>query len=88
MDHADAVALFLAERYVLGELDEEDAEAFEAHMFGCPICTEQVRLGFELLEETRERARRRPTPVIEARSQRRCFCRTFPRRRKPPKHRR
>jgi anti-sigma factor RsiW len=34
----------LAERYVAGQLDEAQQEAFEQHFFQCPRCTEDVGL--------------------------------------------
>jgi hypothetical protein len=40
MDHEDAVNTYAAEGYLLGDLEETDAKAFEAHMFDCPVCAE------------------------------------------------
>ena len=85
MDHADAVALCLAKHYVLGELQEEDAEAFEAHMFGCALCAEQVRLGFEFLEGAGDRVWRQTAQTIEGDTKSR-RCRTFPKRQKRTKY--
>jgi hypothetical protein len=41
----DLVPLYLA-----GKLTEDEAEAFEAHYFGCPRCREDVRAGAALRE--------------------------------------
>ena len=41
----DLVPLYLA-----GQLADEEAEAFEAHYFGCPQCREDVRAGAALRE--------------------------------------
>jgi hypothetical protein len=49
MDHDDAVKLFAVERYVLGEFGQDEAKAFEEHMFGCSECAEQIRLEIEFL---------------------------------------
>jgi len=38
----------LAELYLAGRLPEEEAEAFEAHYFGCETCREDVERGSEI----------------------------------------
>jgi anti-sigma factor RsiW len=84
MDHEDAVTTYAAERYLLGELEEADAESFEAHMFDCPVCAEQVRLGIELFNEARGNVKDDPHRLDKAIAlARKRFCRTFPARRKP-----
>jgi hypothetical protein len=45
MTHDEAVATMAAERYQLGELDDAERDAFEAHFFDCEPCAEDVRLG-------------------------------------------
>jgi hypothetical protein len=52
----------IAERYFLGELDDAQAEAFEAHYFECPSCAEYVRETQMLLEGGRQVVRT-PGPV-------------------------
>jgi len=42
MDHAEATRLDAVERYLLGELDAHDSDAFEEHFFDCPECAEGV----------------------------------------------
>jgi anti-sigma factor RsiW len=84
MDHEDAVNTYAAERYLLGELEEADADSFEAHMFDCRVCAEQVRLGIELFNELRKSLKNGEHRLDNATaSGRRRFCRTFPGRRKP-----
>jgi len=43
VDHQSAVEQNLTERYLLGELEDADATAFEAHFFECPFCAEDIR---------------------------------------------
>jgi hypothetical protein len=62
----------LVSRYVAGQLSEPEAEALEAHYFGCEKCWQAVRAATEIrasflapagttsLSEFRERRRRRP----------------------------
>lgn len=47
---SDAGQRDLVPLYLAGKLTEEDAEAFEAHYFGCPTCREDVRAGAALRE--------------------------------------
>jgi len=83
MDHNDAVNSYAAESYLLGELDETEAEAFETHMFECPACAEQVKLGMELLDEAYKMLNNSERRMNSATAfTRRRFCR-HPRRRKP-----
>src|SRR5437879_1573120 len=69
MDHTQATEGHVAERYLLGELPSDEAEAFERHYFACAECAEAVEGGSEfianaravLAEEGRE-ARHAPAP--------------------------
>jgi hypothetical protein len=45
------------DRYLLGELSEQERDQWEAHAFECATCAEEVRLGAALIEGAR-RARR------------------------------
>jgi anti-sigma factor RsiW len=88
MDHTHAVRSFAAERYVLGEMEENEAEAFEAHMFSCPDCAEYVRLGFEFRQQARRVVKQKEeTSETPSGREHARFCRTFPERRKRPKRR-
>jgi putative zinc finger protein len=49
MDHQRAVNNMMAERYLLGELGPQEHDAFEAHLFECSECFEQVRAGMEFV---------------------------------------
>jgi anti-sigma factor RsiW len=50
MDHEDAMRTNAAEGYLLEDLDLAEREAFEAHMFGCVVCAEQVKFFASLRE--------------------------------------
>jgi anti-sigma factor RsiW len=47
MDHDEAISTHAATRYVLGEMDDKERDAFEDHMFACPECAKQVILHAE-----------------------------------------
>jgi Putative zinc-finger len=53
MDHAEAMRLEATERYLLGELDEAQRDAFEAHFFECRECAESVRAGAAFVAASR-----------------------------------
>lgn len=80
MDHKDAVERYAAEEYLLGELGENEAEEFEAHMFECSVCAEQVRLGVKLLSKARRSLKGEQQIDSAVLLAQRRFCRTFPRR--------
>jgi hypothetical protein len=43
MDHLRAVTTLATERYILGEMTDEERESFEEHYFSCPECADDVR---------------------------------------------
>ncbi len=43
MDHQGAIQTMAAQRYLLGELELSEQEAFEAHYFDCRHCAAEVR---------------------------------------------
>ena len=43
MEHDQAIASMLAEKYILGELRDDDREQFEEHFFNCAECAQDVR---------------------------------------------
>jgi hypothetical protein len=49
MDHTEATAEQLVERYVLDELDDEKAERFEEHYFECADCANDLRAAVTLM---------------------------------------
>lgn len=44
MTHDAALRDMMTERYVLGELDPEARDAYEAHLFECEVCAEDLRM--------------------------------------------
>lgn len=53
MNHDEATRTNAAAGYFLNDLGEADKEAFEAHMFDCTICADEVRVIGELWESLR-----------------------------------
>lgn len=53
MDHAEAVRSQAADKYLLGELSDNEAEEFERHYFSCPECTSDVETGTVFVENAR-----------------------------------
>src|SRR5690349_22727564 len=53
IDHQDAVKSLMAERYLLGELNASEREAYEEHLFSCDACFEQVKAGTEFVGHLR-----------------------------------
>jgi hypothetical protein len=53
MEHIQAINDNAAERYLLGELTESDADAFEEHFFECHLCAADVRDGSLMMKEGR-----------------------------------
>jgi len=53
IDHQDAVKSLMAERYLLGELNAGEREAYEEHLFSCDACFEQVKVGTEFVGHLR-----------------------------------
>ena len=49
INHQDAVRSLMAERYLLGELNAGEREAYEEHLFSCDACFEQVKAGTEFV---------------------------------------
>jgi anti-sigma factor RsiW len=53
IDHQEAVKNLMAERYLLGELNAAEREAYEEHLFSCDACFEQVKAGTEFVGHLR-----------------------------------
>jgi len=51
MDHKDAVRLKATERYLLNELDPDQLDQFEEHLFDCPECALDVRAAAMFVEQ-------------------------------------
>ncbi len=53
MDHKDAVRLQATERYLLNELDPDQLDQFEEHLFECQECALDVRAAAMLVEQSK-----------------------------------
>jgi hypothetical protein len=53
MDHDVVVRMKMTERYLLGELDPDARDEFEAHFFDCPDCALDVRAGASFVEQSK-----------------------------------
>lgn len=63
MDHATAMKEYAVERYLLGEMLEEEQDAFEQHYFACAECAEDVRTASAFLENLKAVAAQEPAVV-------------------------
>jgi hypothetical protein len=50
MNHEEAISRLAAERYLLGEMEEQERAAFEAHYLNCAKCLEDVTFGDEFMQ--------------------------------------
>jgi len=53
MNHENAIDSMAAERYILGELNAEDRDAFEAHFFNCTECATSIRAAAKVSASVR-----------------------------------
>jgi hypothetical protein len=53
IEHEEAVKNMMAERYLLGELNASQRDAYEEHLFSCDACFEQVKAGTEFVGHLR-----------------------------------
>lgn len=53
INHDEAVNYLMAERYLLGELNTAERDAYEQHLFSCDVCFEQVKAGTEFVNHLR-----------------------------------
>lgn len=53
MNHSDAVAQMAAERYLLDEMGPDARDEFEEHLFDCPDCALDVRVGDAFIREAK-----------------------------------
>jgi hypothetical protein len=67
MDHKDAVRLKATERYLLNELDPDQLDQFEEHLFDCPDCALEVRAAAMFIEQSKN-VLAGPTEVVPARA--------------------
>ncbi len=66
MEHMEAVNVGATERYLLGELAEDECEAFEQHYFACALCADDVRAAAAVAEDAVLLLRDEPAPVAAA----------------------
>src|SRR6266566_2866491 len=64
IDHQEAVKNLMAERYLLGELNAGEREAYEEHLFSCDACFEQVKAGTEFVGHLRRIGVEDPVAVV------------------------
>jgi hypothetical protein len=50
MNHEEAIARLAAERYLLGEMEEQERASFEEHYLNCVQCLEDVTFGDEFMK--------------------------------------
>jgi hypothetical protein len=62
-NHQEAVKNLMAERYLLGELNAGEREAYEEHLFSCDACFEQVKAGSEFVDHLRRMGTEDPHPA-------------------------
>ena len=53
MDHKEAIRIQAVERYLLGEFSTVERQAFEEHFFSCGECSEELRMGAILVDNSR-----------------------------------
>lgn len=61
--HEQAIKNMMAERYLLGELSEEERDAYEAHLFDCQVCFAQVKAGTEFVGYIKQAGAQEPAPA-------------------------
>ena len=59
MEHSEATETMASARYLLGELSEEERNAFEEHFFGCSECARDVREGSAMIDSIRSEKQKR-----------------------------
>jgi hypothetical protein len=64
VDHEEAIRSLMAERYLLGELNATEREAYEEHLFSCDACFEQVKTGTEFVSHLRQMGTEDAQPAL------------------------
>lgn len=54
MDHNSAIENHTAERYLMGELNEAERDAYEEHFFCCAACADEIKSANEFMESARQ----------------------------------
>ena len=67
MEHSEASDTMASARYLLGEMTEEERNAFEEHFFGCSECARDIRDGSTMMDSIRaEKAIAEPRKTVRA----------------------
>jgi len=66
MEHPEAVSTLASERYLLGDMTDDERDAFEAHFFTCPVCADDVVAGDRMRQGVRDGLLRASTAVKQA----------------------
>jgi hypothetical protein len=53
MDHKEAIRIQAVDRYLLGEFSTVERQKFEEHFFSCDECSEDLRIGAILVDNSR-----------------------------------
>ena len=64
INHDDAIKNLMAERYLLGELNTDERDAYEEHLFSCDACFEQVKAGTEFVSHLQNIDTQHPQPPL------------------------
>jgi len=65
MDHKDAVRLKATERYLLNELDPDQLDQFEEHLFDCQECALDLRTAAAFVEQSKSMLTE-PTKILSS----------------------
>lgn len=65
MNHDQATQQQATERYILGELSDDQRDAFEEHYFDCALCADNVRAASAFTGAVRASARNASNPFLE-----------------------
>lgn len=79
IDHEQAIKTMMAERYLLGELTESERDAYEAHLFDCQTCFDQVKAGTEFVSYLKQIGAEEPVTTTVVQPPRRQFLDYFSR---------
>jgi hypothetical protein len=60
MDHDEAVRIYAAEKYILGDLSPVLREEYEEHFFACLACALEVKAAAAFVDNTCDVLRQRP----------------------------
>jgi hypothetical protein len=63
MEHEKAGQNLAVECYLLGEMNQEEQQAFETHYFECAVCANDLRAASQFIEEAREIFASDPRPA-------------------------